>query len=166
LLGAVVWVRILIGMLAIGGGIFFLREYWTKPEAVCRVTNPNRRQKIMNAFRSVVDNNSLLLSIAGIMALAVLVNFIELLCSAGVPAVYTQVMALNDLPLATYYSYIGLYITVFMIDDIAIFATAMLALRAAGLTSSYARYSHLVGGFILLAIGAVMLLRPELLSFS
>ena len=166
LLRAVIWVRIAIGALAVGGGIYFLREYWTKPEAACRVTNPGRRQKIMNAFRSVVNKNQLILSVVGIVALAVRVNFVELLCSAGIPAVYTQILALSDLPVATNYTYLILYIAIFMLDDIAIFAIAMFALRVAGLTSSYARFSHLIGGVVLLAIGAIILLRPEFLSFS
>jgi len=166
LLGAVTWVRLAIGALAIGGGILFLRDYWTNPDAACRVTDPGRRQKIMSAFRSVVNKNQLVLAVAGIMALAVLVNFVELLCSAGIPAVYTQVLVLANLSAAAHYFYLGLYIAVFMLDDIAIFATAMIALRVSGLTGSYARFSHLIGGLVLLAIGAVMLLRPDLLSFG
>ncbi len=165
-LGAVIWVRLAIGALAVGSGVYFLREYWTKPEAVCVVTNPTRREMIMSAFRSVVTQNQLALSVLGIMALAVLVNFIELLCSAGVPAVYTQILALSDLTRSAYYAYLGLYIAVFMLDDVAIFATAMIAVRVSGLTGKYARLSHLIGGVVLLSIGAVMLLRPELLSFS
>ena len=163
---AIVWVRIAIGAVAIAAGIYFLREYWTKPEAVCRVTNPGRRQKIMNAFRSVVNQNQMILAVCGIMALAVMVNFIELLCSAGIPAVYTQLLALNDLSRQAHYGFLLLYISVFMLDDVAIFATAMLALRVTGMTNKYARYSHLIGGCVLLAIGAVLMLRPELLSFS
>ncbi len=165
-IGAISWFRMAMGLLAVGGGVYFLREYWTKPEAVCHVTNPGRRQKIMAIFRATVHHNQLVLSIVGIMLLAVLVNFIELLCSAGIPAVYTQVLALNDLPTVTNYIYLNLYIVVFMLDDIAIFATAMLALRVAGLTGKYARFSHLIGGIVLLVIGAIMLLRPELLSFA
>ena len=165
-LGAVVWVRLGIGVLAIGGGIYFLREYWTKPEAVCRVTNPRRRQTIMDMFRSVVNRNQLGLAVGGIMALAVMVNFIELLCSAGIPAVYTQILALSDLSRSSYYAYLGLYIAIFMLDDFAIFATAMFAIRVSGLTGSYVRLSHLIGGIVLLVIGAVLMLRPELLSFG
>ena len=165
-LGAIVWIRFAVGALAIGGGFYFLREYWTKPEAACRVTNPTRRQKIMSAFRAVVNNNRLMLSVVGIMALAVMVNFIELLCSAGIPAVYTQTLVLSDLTTAGYYSYLLLYIAVFMFDDVAIFATAMFTLQVTGLTGSFARISHLIGGIVLLVIGAIMLLRPELLSFS
>lgn len=166
ILGAVTWLRLVIGVLALGVGLYFLREYWTKPEAACKVVNPGRRRKIMDAFRSITRQDRLVWALAGMVVLAVGVNLIELLCSAGVPAVYAQILTLNDLPASTYYLYICLYIAVFMLDDIAIFATAMFALRVTGLTGSYARYSHLIGGVVLIAIGAVMLLRPELLSFG
>lgn len=166
ILGAVAWLRLAIGVLALGVGLYFLREYWTKPEAACKVVNPGRRRKIMDAFRSITRQDRLVWALAGMVVLAVGVNLIELLCSAGVPAVYAQILTLNDLPASSYYLYISLYIAVFMLDDIAIFATAMFALRVSGLTGSYARYSHLIGGVVLMAIGAVMLLRPELLSFG
>ncbi len=166
LLGVVVWVRIAVGLLAVGGGLFFLREYWTKPEAVCRVTDHTRRSRIMDRIRFHVLENRLPLSVIGIMGVAVAVNFIELICSAGVPAVYTQVLALSDLTAARYYSYLLLYIAVFMLDDLAIFATAMVALQVSGLTGRYAQFSHLIGGVVLLSIGALLLLRPDLLAFS
>jgi glutaredoxin len=166
ILGAVFWLRVAIAVLALGVGFYFLREYWTKPEAACKVVNPGRRRKIMEVFRSITQQDNLVWAVLGMMVLAVGVNLIELLCSAGVPAVYTQILTFNELPTSTYYLYICLYIAVFMLDDLAIFATAMFALRVTGLTGSYARYSHLIGGVVLLAIGAIMLLRPELLSFG
>lgn len=120
----------------------------------------------MDAFRAVVTQNSFVLSVLGIVALAFAVNLIELLCSAGLPAVYTQVLALSQLPLWGYYGYLGLYVLVFLIDDLAIFATAMIAARVTGLTGAYTRMSHLIGGLVLLVIGAILILRPELLSFG
>ena len=166
ILGAIVWVRALIGVLAVGVGIYFLREYWTNPDPTCRVTGSGQRQRIMDAFRSVVAQNSLALSVLGIVALAFAVNLIELLCSAGLPAVYTQVLALNQLPQWGYYGYLGLYVLVFLIDDLAIFATAMITVRVTGLTGAYTRASHLIGGLVLVIIGAMLILRPELLSFG
>jgi hypothetical protein len=120
---------------------------------------------MMDALRSVVTQNQLIWSLTGIAALAVVVNLVELACSAGVPAVYTQILAMNQLSDGSYYLYLALYIAVFLLDDAVIFVTAMIALRVTGLTGSYARYSHLLGGMLLLSIGAIMLLRPELLSF-
>ena len=166
ILGAIVWVRIAIGVLAVGVGGYFLREYWVNPDPTCQITRPGQRQQIMDAFRSVVSQNSMLLSVLGIVGLAFAVNLIELLCSAGLPAVYTQMLALSELPPSGYYAYLGLYILVFLLDDLAIFATAMIAVRVTGLTGTYTRVSHLIGGVVLLVIGALLILRPDLLSFG
>ena len=100
----------------------------------------------MERLKGAVAERSFLLAITGIMALAVVVNLIELLCSAGIPAVYTQVLVLSDLSAASYYGYLMLYIAVFLLDDAVVFVTAMLTLQAAGLAATYSRYSHLVGG--------------------
>jgi glutaredoxin len=166
ILGAIIWVRAVIGIFAVGVGLYFLREYWTNPDPTCRVTGSGQRQRIMAAFRSVVTQNSLAISVLGIVALAFAVNLIELLCSAGLPAVYTQVLALSRLPEWGYYAYLGLYVLVFLIDDVAIFAAAMIAARVTGLTGAYTRASHLIGGLVLLVIGAILILRPEWLSFG
>lgn len=53
-----------------------------------------------------------------------------------------------------------------MADDLIVFITAMTTLQVAGLTTRYARYSQLLGGFVLVTIGALMLLRPEWLMFG
>jgi hypothetical protein len=94
------------------------------------------------------------------------VNVVELLCSAGIPAIYTQVLAMSALPRWQYHAYLALYILVFMLDDLVVFFTAMATLEVAGATGQYARYGHLVGGGVLLAVGALMLLRPEWLMFG
>jgi len=43
---------------------------------------------------------------------------------------------------------------------------AMKALQIAGVTASYSRFSHLARGIVLLAIGALLLPRPEWLMFG
>ena len=50
-------------------------------------------------------------------ALAVVVNFIELLCTAGLPAIYTAVLAQHELSPAAHYAYLGLYIAGYIADD-------------------------------------------------
>lgn len=163
-IGAVGWLRLAIGALAIAAGIYYLREYWTNPEGICRVTPGGRRKSISDAFRGMVERPSLVVASLGVAALAIAVNLIELVCSAGVPAVYTQILAMHDLPARTYYAYLALYLAVFLFDDAAIFVVAMVTLRAVASTGRYSRLSHLIGGIVLLALGAVMVLRPDLLG--
>ena len=163
-LGALQWMRIAVGLVALAAGGWYLSEFWRNPEAVCKVTSPGSRQRIMDRMRAAVSEPSFLAAIVSIMALAIIVNMIELLCSAGIPAVYTQVLALSDLSPLVYYGYLMLYIAVFMLDDALVFIAAMITLRQTGLIGTYARYSHLIGGLVLLVVGALLILRPDLLA--
>ena len=79
---------------------------------------------------------------------------------------YTQVLALSHLPVWQYYAYLSLYILVFMLDDLIVFVVAMRTLQVTGVTTRYTRFSHLAGGVVLFAIGALLLLRPEWLMFG
>jgi hypothetical protein len=47
-----------------------------------------------------------------------------------------------------------------------IFIIAMKTLQVTGLTGAYARWSHLIGGVLLLLIGVLLLLKPEWLAFG
>lgn len=164
-LATLAWIRAAVGLFALGAGTYYLREFVLNPNAACPVGGASERQRIMDRLRQVVRERSFLMAIAGIVALAVAVNMIELLCSAGIPAVYTQVLALSNLSALAYLGYLSLYILVFMLDDALIFVTAMLTLQATGLAATYSRFSHLIGGVVLLGVGSLLILKPEWLSF-
>ena len=165
-MGAVVWVRAAVAVVALGGGFYYLREYFRNPDAACPVTAPQARRRVFESLHKLATESRFWLALLGIMALAFAVNLVELLCSAGIPAVYTQVLALSNLPAWQYYAYLTLYILVFMLDDLFVFVVAMKTLQISGITTSYSRFSHLAGGIVLLAIGALLLLRPEWLMFG
>lgn len=165
-IGSVVWVRAAVALVALGGGYYYLREYFRNPEAVCKVTAPEARKRVFESLRRLALESRFWVALAGIMALAFAVNLVELLCSAGIPAVYTQVLALSQLPQWQYYAYLALYILVFMLDDLFVFVVAMKTLQITGMTTRYSRFSHLAGGIVLFAIGALLLLRPGWLMFG
>lgn len=165
-IGAVVWVRAAVALVALAGGFYYLKQYFGNAAAVCEVTAPQARQRVFASLRRLAFERRFWLAFLGIVALAFAVNLVELLCSAGIPAVYTQVLALSGLPRWQYYAYLSLYILVFMLDDLFVFVVAMKTLQIAGATERYTRFSHLAGGVVLLAIGALLLLRPEWLMFG
>lgn len=165
-LSAIVWIRIAVGLVAIVGGGYYVREFFVNPESACKVTGSGQRQRIMARARAVVSERRFLVALVGVVVLAVAVNMVELICSAGIPAVYTQVLSLSAIPAWQHYAYLLLYVTVFLIDDILVFVTAMLTVKAVGATAVYARFSHIVGGVILIGIGMLLLFRPEWLTFA
>jgi hypothetical protein len=165
-LGWVAWIRAVVAMVALAGGGYYIREFFVNPEALCRVTGGASRQRVLAQLRSIALERRFWLALGGIVLLAVAVNLVEFICSAGIPAVYVQVLTLSELPVWQYHAYLLLYILVFMLDDLLIFVIAMKTLQVAGLTGTYARWSHLIGGGLLLVIGVLLLFRPEWLVFG
>ena len=75
------------------------------------------------------------------MLLSFLVNLVELICSAGFPVVFLQILSLTPMPFWQYYLYLLLYIVIFMLDDIIVFVVAMFTLQLTGVTSRYRRFA-------------------------
>jgi uncharacterized membrane protein YidH (DUF202 family) len=165
-IGMVTWVRIIIGLVALACGIYNLREYFVNKDADCKVTNKEKRQKVFNRLKDITHKESFLLAIGGIILLAFAVNLVEAVCSAGLPAVYTQILSLNDLNKVQYYSYILLYIFFFMLDDLIIFFIAMKTFQVTVGSKKYSRLSKLIGGILMVIIGILLIFKPELLMFG
>ncbi len=165
-LGFVLWVRIIIGLTALGAGSYNLKEYFTNKAGTCKVTGNKKRQKVFEKLKEITQKKQFWIALGGIIILAFAVNLVELICSAGLPAVYTQILSLTELSKLQYYLYLLLYVFIFMLDDLFIFFVAMTTLRITGVTSKYSRISHLVGGIIMLILGILLILRPEWLMFG
>jgi thiol-disulfide isomerase/thioredoxin len=164
-IGMIVWVRIAIGLVALFGGGYNLKEYFTNKDATCKVTGTEKRQKIFEKLKDITHQKSFYLALGGVIILAFAVNLVELICSAGLPAVYTQVLSLSDLATWQYYLYILLYVFIFMLDDLFVFFVAMKTLQMTGVTAKYSRLSHLIGGVLMVIIGLLLIFKPEWLMF-
>jgi threonine/homoserine/homoserine lactone efflux protein len=90
----------------------------------------------------------------------VVVNAVELLCTAGLPAIYTAVLSQQNLPASAHYAYLGLYILGYIADDSLMVAAAVLALSSNKLTEAGGRWLKLISGGVMLALGLALLLRP------
>lgn len=166
LFGFVLWVRIGIGVLAILSGGYSVRDALTTKALECKVTGHEGRKALREKLKDIIGRNSLILSLCGIIVLAFMVNLIEIVCSAGFPAIYTQVLSLSSLPAWQYYAYILLYILFFMIDDLFVFVAAMLTFEITGMTTKYVRVARIVGGLLMLLIGVLLIFRPQWLMFG
>ncbi len=164
--GMLIWIRIAVGLVALGGAAYNLYDFFANPEAVCHVSGSPGRRQIMERLKKMALTERLWPALVGVVLLAIAVNLIEFVCSAGIPAVYTQLLTMTLLPLWQYYAYLLLYIIVFMADDILIFGAAVTTLQLTGFGTKYARACRLLGGVILGAIGLALLFKPEWLTFK
>jgi glutaredoxin/cytochrome c biogenesis protein CcdA len=164
-LSLIIWVRTGIGAVAIAAGAYSLREFFLRKEVACKVSGPINKATVFQKLKKIIYERSFPLALLGIIALAFTVNLVELACSAGLPATFIQVLLINNLSSLQYHLYILLYIFFFMLDDLFVFFIAMLALEVTGLTDKYTKYSKLIGGLLMLALGLFIIFKPDWLMF-
>ena len=162
------YIKLLISLVAITVGIINLINYGKSlnKDDGCEVVDKKDRKKIMNRIIKVTTQSKFILAILGIIVLAASVNIVELMCSIGIPLLFTQILAMNDLSTFSYIAYMFIYILFFLVDDILVFAISMVTLKVTGITTKYTKYSHLIGGLIMLLIGILLLVKPEILMFN
>lgn len=158
---AVIWVRIVIALVAITGGLINLKGYIDTPKDGCAVVDEKKRKKYFTKMKKFTLEKNIFISLVGVIALAASVNLVELACSAGFPTIFISMLKLNGITGITSVLYILLYIIFFLIDDVVIFILAMKTLSISGVTTKYNKLSKLVGGIIMIIIGLLLILKPE-----
>ena len=165
----IAFIRLLIAVVALVVGLINVYKYiesLKKKDEGCDVVDKKDRKKIMNKIISITHEKKFIISLLGVMVLAASVNIIELMCSIGIPLLFTQILAMNNLSTFSYMIYMFIYIFFFLIDDIVIFVISMVTLKVTGLSTKYTKYSHLIGGIIMLIIGLLLIIKPELLMLN
>lgn len=154
-------VRWLLGAVALAIGAINVKDFAAWGHGPSLSVPAASRPGLVARMRRAMQAPALPASLLAVAALAVVVNFVELLCTAGIPAIYTAVLAQQQLGVPAYYGYLGLYILGYIADDSVMVAMAVTALSSSKLTEGAGRGLKLVSGAVMLALGAVMLLRPE-----
>lgn len=159
--------QIIVGIFAITFGSINLYHYMKeRKEDGCVVIKKEKRRFVFDKIKKIVESKYFTLAILGTMSLAIIVNLIELLCSLGLPVMYTEILSINKLSSNAYIRYIVLYIFFFISDDLIVFIISMLTLKSTAISTKYNKYSHLIGGIIMLLIGLLIIFKPEWLSFG
>lgn len=165
-LNKVLYIRVAISFFAVLFGVLQVVNFIFKKDDGCEVVDNKNRKRIIKSIQKIIKEKSFILAILGIILLAASVNIIELLCSLGLPVMFTQILAINEVSKVGQILYSLLYVLFFMIDDIIIFIIAMKTLEIKAISNKYGKYSHLIGGLIMIIIGVLMVYKPEWLMFN
>lgn len=162
-LGFSKWILYAVGGFALWFGIYSIYDFIRKGgQITCDIGDIDSRKKTMLKIKTIAKSPITIASIFGTILLAIAVNSIEFVCSAGLPAIFTQMLAVADVSMFSKYMYILVYVFFFMLDDLIIFSLALFAVNSP-LLDKYSGLSKLVGGIIMLLIGIMLLFFPNLL---
>jgi len=164
--GFLPYLRIIVGLFAIGMGLINVKDLFFFKKGISLSIPEKAKPNLFKKMRSLVHEGSLPIALLGVIVLAFTVNSIELLCTAGFPAIYTKILTINNLPSIQYYVYLLLYILMYMIDDMIVFTIAVYTLRSKKLTEKQGKWMKFISGFMMLILGLLLVFRPELLMFG
>lgn len=157
-------VQIVLGGLGIFIGIINIKDFFAFHKGMTLSIPAAARPGIYQRARDIVQAKYLTTAIAGAVVLAVVVNVVELLCTAGLPALYTQILTMQELPAWANYGYLALYNVAYMLDDSILVAIIVITLSHRKLQEQEGRWLKLLSGAVVFSLGWAMVLRPDWLS--
>lgn len=157
------WIIFIVGGFALWMGVISIWDFIKSGGKLeCEVTDLKTRQKTTNKIKEIVNSPITWASFGAIVILAVTINSIEFVCSAGLPALFTQILSLADISTVSKYFYMLIYTIAFMLDDMIIFYLGLKAVDS-DIMQKYSGLSKLIGGIIMIIIGIILLFFPQLL---
>jgi hypothetical protein len=158
-------VQIALGILAVLIGLINVKDFFAFKKGVTLSIPESVKPGIYSRVRRIVTTDYISVAIGLSVILAVVVNVVELMCTAGLPAVYTQILNLQQLPAWKNYLYLGLYNVGYMFDDGLMVIIFVVTLSHRKMRQVEGRWLKLISGAVVLVLGLAMLFRPDWLQW-
>ena len=156
-------VQIVLGSFALIVGVVNVKDFFAYGKGISFSIPESAKPGIYARTRAIVRAENLPAAILGVTVLAVLVNVIELLCTAGLPALYTQVLVQQGVSTGARYAYLGLYNLAYMLDDSIMVGIAVVTLGRRKLQERAGRWLKLLSGVTIVILGLLLILWPQAL---
>lgn len=144
-----------IGGIALLGGLYFLRQFFRfkKYGASCDSQANKTVSKMTSRLSAVFQNSRNIFFLVGaVLVFAALIALIEFPCSAAVPVVYTGILAQAGLAGWQYFSYLAIFLLLYLMDEIIIFLIAFLTMRIWLSSQKFVTWITLVEGIVLVLL--------------
>lgn len=155
--------QIIIGLAALLIGTVHIKDYFAFKKGLSLSISDSAKPSLYSRIRDVIYAENIIATFIAIIVMAVLVNLVELLCTAGLPAIYTQILTLQQLSTSQYYLYLLLYNIAYMFDDVLMVGLVVFTMSKQRLEEEQGRWLKLLSGSIIFILGALLILKPSLL---
>jgi uncharacterized membrane protein HdeD (DUF308 family) len=163
--GYLKWIQTLIGLIALVFGVVNLKDYFWYKEGVSFTISDKHKPKIYQNMRSTVTTpRSMIGLVSSTAVMAVGVSLVEFACTAGFPVIWSNLMLSNNVSTATFIALLGVYMLIYLIDELLVFGSAVVTMKASRVEEKHGRILKLISGAVILTLSVVMLINPELMN--
>jgi len=168
-------IRIIVGFIALIAGAINIKDFFFFKKGISLTISEKKISKITAKMRNVVNevkeaqtSRALFLAIIETIILAALVNLLELGCTLILPIQYIEILITNY---GTHVSllhcaYIAFYCLIYVVPLFAILASFLYTFKSERMTETKGRLLKLISGLVMLGLGLILLIKPELLTFG
>jgi glutaredoxin len=149
--------EILLGGIACIAGLINLKDFWAFGRGISLSIPTSAKPGLYAQLRRILQAENLAGAVIGAVVLAILVQFVELLCTSGFPALYTRILTLRQFDRWTYYSYLLLYDLAYMLDDVLVLTIGVITLSQRRLQEKEGRWLKLLSGIAMIGLGIYLL---------
>ncbi|MCI0506506.1 MAG: thioredoxin family protein [Gammaproteobacteria bacterium] len=164
LMGKINAITIGAGVVAVVMASLNIKDYFWFRQGVSLSIPDSAKPTLYQRTRRLVTAGSLPAMIMATMGLAAFANLYEFLCTAGFPMVFTRILTLEELPAFSYYLYLILYNVVYIIPLLIIVIVFTLTFGVKKLQEAQGRRLKLLSGVMMLLLGLVLIMAPDLLN--
>jgi hypothetical protein len=160
--GFVGWIRVAVALVALAMGIVNVKDYFAFGVGPSLTISATRKPGLLARMRTIASSDRPLPPLlAGTATLAVGVSLLETPCTAGFPILWTNLLADHGVGAAGAVALFSLYMVVFLLDELAIFGGAVVAMRVSKVGEGQGRVLKLVGGSTMIAIAGTLVFAPQ-----
>ncbi len=149
--------EIIIAILALLAGLINLKDFRGLGSGISLSIPAAAKPGIYTRMRHILQAENLTAALLGAVALAILVQIVEFMCTSGFPALFTRILTLQQLDSLSYYGYLLLYDLAYMLDDVIILAIGVITLSQRRLQEREGRWLKLLSGLVMVALGVYLL---------
>lgn len=154
-------VTLAAGLVAVTMALLNIKDFVRPNVGPSLSISDEAKPNLYRRVRGLLHADRLPTLLLGTVALAIAANSYELLCTSGLPMVYTRILTLEALPQATYYLYLALYNLVYVLPLAVIVAVFTYTLGSRKLQPEEGRILKLLSGTMMLGLGGVLLFAPN-----
>jgi len=159
------WIRVLVAGIALAFALINLKDYFAYKRGISLTIDDAQKPGIYRRIRGIMNAKAswpATLAATGGMALGV--TLVELPCTAGLPVLWTTLLADAGVATGAFVVLLLLYMLVYLLDELLVFGVVVVTMRVTRIEERQGRVLKLVGGSVMLALALVMLFWPTLLE--
>jgi thiol-disulfide isomerase/thioredoxin len=159
------WIQVIVALVAFVFAIVNIKDYFWYKEGISFTISDKNKSGILKKMRNVLSSTDNMWSLSGAtIILAAGVSLVEFSCTAGFPVLWTNLLTAHNVSTSTFILLLILYMVIYQLDEMAIFGTVVITLKASKLEEKHGRILKLIGGSLMLTLSIVMMINPRIMN--